>query len=174
MLSQTLEYALRAVAFLAQAGAQARTAQEIAEATRVPANYLAKVLGQLARAGVVSSQRGLGGGFALARPAGDLSILEVAAAVDPIQRITGCPLDLPEHANALCALHSRLDGALASIEASFRSSCVADLVAAPAGRGGPPAWPSKPSASAARARAPSRKKSAQTGRIRPTPQRRSR
>src|SRR5262245_32442616 len=156
MLSQTLEYALRAVAFLAQTGAEARTAQEIAEATRVPANYLAKVLGQLARAGVVSSQRGLGGGFALARPAGELSILEVADAVDPVQRIVRCPRNRPEHAKALCALHSRLDEALASIEDSFRSSSVADLVVTPARRGAPPAWPARP------------------GRIRPKPQRRTR
>ena len=156
MLSQTLEYALRAVAFLAQTGAKARTAQEIAAATRVPANYLAKVLGQLARAGVVSSQRGLGGGFALARPADELSILEVADAVDPIHRIERCPLNLPEHAKALCALHTRLDEALAAIETSFRSSSVADLVATPARRGAPPAWPARP------------------GRIRSKPQRRTR
>jgi Rrf2 family protein len=156
MLSQTLEYALRAVAFLAQAGEKARTAREIALATRVPANYLAKVLGQLARAGVVNSQRGLGGGFALARPASELSILEVANAVDPIQRITGCPLNLPEHANTLCALHRRLDEALATVEASFRSSSVADLVRTPARRGAPPAWPARPTL------------------VRPKPQRRTR
>lgn len=144
MLSQTLEYALRAAAFLARSSGTARTAEEIATATHVPSGYLAKVLGQLARAGVVRSQRGLGGGFALARPPDDIPILEVANAVDPIQRIERCPLDLPEHARALCGLHQRLDEALATVEASFRDSSVADLVAAPARRGDPPAWPPQP------------------------------
>ena len=146
MLSQTLEYALRAAASLAGSQGTARTAEEIAAATRVPSGYLAKVLGQLARAGVVRSQRGLGGGFALARPAEEISILEVASAVDPIQRIERCPLGLPEHARGLCALHQRLDEALATVETSFRTSSVADLVASPARRGDPPAWPPKPAA----------------------------
>jgi Rrf2 family transcriptional regulator, nitric oxide-sensitive transcriptional repressor len=152
MLSQTLEYALRAAAFLARGSDTARTVEEIAAATRVPSGYLAKVLGQLARAGVVRSQRGLGGGFALARPPDEIAILEVSNAVDPIQRIERCPLGLPEHARALCALHQRLDEALATVETSFRDSSIADLVAAPARRGDPPAWPPPQPAKARRAR----------------------
>ena len=150
MLSHTLEYALRAVAFLAGTRDRAHTAREIADATSVPSGYLAKVLGQLARAGVIRSQRGLGGGFVLTRPPEEVSILEVARAVDPVKRIERCPLDLPEHARSLCALHQRLDEALATIEGSFRASSVADLVAAPARRGDPPAWPVTRVAAAAR------------------------
>jgi Rrf2 family protein len=141
MLSSTGEYALRAVAFLASQDGVPRTAQEIAAETQVPAGYLAKVLQQLARAGVVRSQRGLGGGFALTRPPEGLSVLEVVNAVDPIRRIERCPLGLPEHASSLCKLHRGLDDAYATVEAAFRDASVSDLVAAPAGRGAPPAWP---------------------------------
>ena len=66
MISQTAEYALRAIVYLADQGGVARTTSEIAETTQVPAGYLAKVMQSLCRAGLVKSQRGLNGGFKLA------------------------------------------------------------------------------------------------------------
>ena len=62
MLSQSVEYALRAVVYLACEGEPRMTAQ-VAEATQVPAAYLSKVLQGLSRAGIVRSQRGIGGGM---------------------------------------------------------------------------------------------------------------
>jgi Rrf2 family protein len=141
MLSQTLEYALRAAVFLASEEGTPRTAQEIAAATSVPSGYLSKVLQQLVRGGIATSQRGLHGGFLLARAAAAVPILDVVNAVDPIPRIRSCPLGLAEHARELCALHRTLDDAYASIEASFAGSTLADLRGSPARRGDPCAWP---------------------------------
>jgi Rrf2 family protein len=131
VISQTAEYALRAAVFLADQAGRPLTTQEIADATRVPAGYLSKVLGLLARAGVVHSQRGLHGGFSLARKPEDLSVLDVINAVDPIQRINTCPLGLKAHGTELCPLHRRLDDAMASIEKAFGDSTLADLLADP-------------------------------------------
>lgn len=131
MLSQTAEYALRAVAYLAENGDKSCTIQQIAGPTQVPAGYLAKVLQELARAGILASQRGIGGGFSLAIPADELTIYQIVQTVDPIRRITHCPLNKPDHANELCRLHQRLDDAAALIEESFRNSTVADLVDKP-------------------------------------------
>jgi Rrf2 family protein len=150
MLSQTTEYALRAAVFLAGHPGAPRSAAAIAEAASVPAGYLAKVLHQLARAGVVSSQRGLGGGFALRRDPQDVTVLEVVQAVDPIRRIRSCPLGLPEHRRALCALHRKLDDAYATIEASFRDTTLAELATQRKRSTAPPAWP--PAAPARRQR----------------------
>src|SRR5438552_12808724 len=94
MFSQKVEYALRAVVHLAAKAPQAQTTEQIATATRVPPAYLAKVLQQLVHAGVLRSQRGVGGGIALVKSPGELSLLEVVSAVDPIQRIQECPLGL--------------------------------------------------------------------------------
>ncbi len=58
MISQTSEYALRAVAWLGAQTEGVYTTGEIAEATDVPANYLAKVLQTLTRKGIVRSRRG--------------------------------------------------------------------------------------------------------------------
>lgn len=130
MLSQSVEYALRSVVYLAKEG-QPRTTATIAEATQVPAAYLSKVLQGLAKAGIVRSQRGIGGGMALVPTPRELTILDVVNAVEPLQRIPSCPLGLKEHGVRLCALHRRLDNALKSVEDAFRKSTLADVLADP-------------------------------------------
>src|SRR5688572_3492521 len=98
MISLTAEYALRAMVHLAaSADNPSQNVGQIAAATRVPAGYLSKVLQSLSRAGLIVSQRGLGGGFRLAQSPKNTSIYEVIQAVDPIQRILTCPLGLEAH-----------------------------------------------------------------------------
>ncbi|MCS7045564.1 MAG: Rrf2 family transcriptional regulator [Gemmataceae bacterium] len=131
MFSQTVEYALRAVVHLAYQAEVPQTTDQIAAATRVPKAYLAKVLQQLCQANIVQSRRGMGGGMWLARPPGQLTILDVVNAVDPIRRIRHCPLGLSAHGVRLCPLHKRLDSALAAVEDAFRSTTLAEILAEP-------------------------------------------
>jgi Rrf2 family transcriptional regulator, nitric oxide-sensitive transcriptional repressor len=123
--SQTAEYALRAAVHMASHPDERQTTRDIAEAMNIPADYLAKVMQALVRAGVVTAMRGKSGGFQLTRP--DTSVLEVVNAVDPIRRIPSCPLHLPHHAQRLCPLHSKLDATAAMLEQEFRNTCIADL-----------------------------------------------
>jgi Rrf2 family protein len=118
---------------LADQSPNAQTTDQVAKVTMVPAAYLSKVLQSLARAGIVRSQRGVKGGFQLARTPQEISILDVINAVDPIRRIQSCPLDLPSHGELLCALHQRLDAALMSVEDSFRKTSLADILVEPTG-----------------------------------------
>jgi Rrf2 family protein len=131
MISQTVEYALRAVVYLAGQAPGARTTEQVAAATRVPRAYLSKVLQGLVRAGVVHSQRGVGGGMALVKPPAELTILEVVNAVEPLGRIRRCPLGLASHGANLCPLHRRLDDALATVEDAFRRTTLAEVLAEP-------------------------------------------
>ena len=131
MFSQTVEYALRAVVYLADQAPEPRTTEQIAAATRVPRAYLSKVLQSLGRGGIVHSQRGIGGGMTLVKPAAELSILEVANAVEPLQRIRSCPLGLAAHGVRLCPLHRRLDDALALVERAFAKTTLEEIVAEP-------------------------------------------
>lgn len=131
MFSQTVEYALRAVVFLAQNPNNSCTTEQVADATKVPQAYLAKVMQALVKAGIVRSQRGVGGGVMLARPTEELTILEVVNAVDPIKRIRTCPLDLASHGTNLCPLHRRVDAALAMVEEAFRNSTLAEVLNEP-------------------------------------------
>lgn len=131
MFSQTVEYALRAMVVLADAQGEPRTTTQIAAASRVPADYLSKVMQSLGRAGLVNSQRGKNGGFTLLRDAVEISILDIVNAVDPIRRIERCPLGIPQHGVRLCALHRKLDNAMAHVEEAFRSTNLQEMVAQP-------------------------------------------
>ena len=138
VISQTAEYALRAMVHLASEQRErgsdepvSQTVQQIADGTRVPMNYLSKVLQQLTRAGLIQSQRGLGGGFRLVRSPEVMTVYDVVNAVDPVQRITGCPLHLVAHRDQLCPMHQRLDNAMELIEVQFRATTIVELLAQP-------------------------------------------
>lgn len=128
MLSQTVEYALRAAVAIADRYDVPCTNQKIAEATSVPTAYLPKVMRSLVRAGLVGSQRGIHGGFRLRHDPADITILDVVNAVEPIQRIRECPLSIGSHGINLCALHRRLDDALGMVESAFRDTTLSELL----------------------------------------------
>lgn len=128
MFSSTAEYALRAVVHLATSPDQRENSQTIAAATKVPPGYLSKILKDLAEAGIVLSQRGPTGGFTLARPPSEITVLDVINAVDPIKRIRVCPLGNPAHGANLCRLHRKLDDAIAGIEKAFATSTIAEML----------------------------------------------
>lgn len=128
MLSQTSEYALRAIVYLADHHGEAQTGEQIGVTTKVPVGYLAKIMQGLVKSGLVVSQRGLHGGFTLLRSPKDLTILDVVQAVDPIVRITSCPLNLPNHGNDLCPLHRRLDNAMGAVETAFSRTTISQLL----------------------------------------------
>ena len=90
MFSQTVEYALRAMVQLAAEAPEACTTQDIAESTKAPGAYLAKVLQSLRGAGLISSRRGVGGGVKL-RPPKKINLLEVINAVEPLERCVEGP-----------------------------------------------------------------------------------
>lgn len=128
MLSQTVEYALRAMIHLAALEPDtALSSEQIAQKTKVPKGYLSKVLRSLVVADLITSQRGPSGGFTLARPARQISMLEVVNAVDPIARIKKCPLGNPAHLQ-LCPLHQRLDNAIALIEREFKNTSLIEVI----------------------------------------------
>ncbi len=137
MISQTAEYALRAIVCLAAQKDRPQTVQELAEATRVPAGYLAKVMQSLSRAHLVRSQRGLHGGFTLAGSPAELTVFDVIDAVDPIRRIRSCPLGIKGHVS-LCPLHRRLDDALGLVEKALKDSTIAELIREPSAKKGIP------------------------------------
>src|SRR3954470_15585894 len=116
MFSQTNEYALRVITFLGAIPTGRARNSDIAEATKVPVDYLYKILQTLDRAGLVHAQRGKHGGYSLTRPSSAISVLDVVNALDPLPRIRSCPLNLRSHGVRLCPLHKRLDEAFALVE----------------------------------------------------------
>lgn len=109
MLSNTAEYALRIVINLAEHPDELLTSEQIAEATKVSGDYAVKILQLLARAGLARGRRGRGGGFRLECDPRKTTLLDVVNVIDPLERITECPLGREAHRAKLCPLHSRLD-----------------------------------------------------------------
>ena len=129
MFSQTSEYALRAVVWLAQHAEDGPVGnQTIADETQVSPSYLAKILQALAKAELVSSRRGAGGGFELLGDANDVTVLDVINAVDPIQKFDDCPLKLISHKKMRCPMHASMNEATAKVEEVLSSHSIADLL----------------------------------------------
>ena len=128
-ISQTAEYALRAIVWLARDPDTPLGTPRIARATHVPAGYLCRVLQALGRAGLVDSNPGRAGGFRLMRAPREISVLDVVNAVDPVQRIVRCPLELKSHRGHLCPLHRRLDEAAAMVQRAYAEATIAEILA---------------------------------------------
>jgi Rrf2 family protein len=83
MISTTAEYALRALSYLArQPRGSSILGRELAREADVPANYLAKILLNLRRSGLVAAARGTGGGYRLRRTAGRICLNEIVELFD--------------------------------------------------------------------------------------------
>jgi Rrf2 family nitric oxide-sensitive transcriptional repressor len=115
MFSQTAEYALRAMAWLSVLDHELIPTPVLAHKAQVPPNYLAKVLQQLAAAKLITGRRGVGGGYKLARPASEITLLDVVRCVAPVERVQECPLGKAMHGGRLCPLHQVKDRAAAAV-----------------------------------------------------------
>lgn len=137
-LPESTEWMLHAVASLAQLdpGATASAAQ-LAEHFDVPAAYLAKQLQALVRAGVLVAATGPRGGFRLARPAGEITLLQIVEAVDggsPFYqcnelRQRGRGASPPEQCRRTCGIAARMYEAEAAYRDSLAGVTIADIVA---------------------------------------------
>lgn len=136
MLSQTAEYALRTVLYLAARQQDSLSSVgEIAEALEVPQNYLSKTLHQLAKAGVLHSSRGKHGGFRLSRRATEITLAEVVARFDGPTGARICLLGRSACSDSdPCPAHGRWKEVSAQVSAFFRETTVAQLLEGPAGR----------------------------------------
>ena len=129
MLSQTVEYALRAMVCLAAFPDTRVSAGALADQTRVPPDYLAKVLQLLSKADLIAGRRGVGGGYQLARDPKDIGVLEVIRAVGSMDRITECPLGIEGHGTPmLCPLHHLVDKAIGAMMDVLDKHSMADIV----------------------------------------------
>ena len=129
MLSQTAEYALRAVlAIAAQPNGDPLGAGQLAARLRIPQNYLSKTLHRLARAGVLESTRGKLGGFRLAVPAERITLQQVVAPFDDVTGRSECLLGRPVCSDrTACAAHGRWKEVAEQTSRFFRETTIADL-----------------------------------------------
>jgi Rrf2 family protein len=130
MLSASATHALRAVAWLAaHARDEAALGRDVARRVRLPADYLAKVLRRLARAGVVTASRGVRGGYRLARPAADIRLIEVVLPFEGKRAKPGCLLrpNRPCRDSGACSAHGAWTGVKTTYSQFLEETTVADI-----------------------------------------------
>jgi len=131
VLSQTAEYAIRAVLYIAMKDGEQKPVKlgEIASALEVPRNYLSKTLHQLARTNVLLSERGPSGGFRLGTPPEELRLADVVAPFDPVRLARRCLLGEGECSDATpCAAHERWKPVAEPMRSFFRETTIGDLL----------------------------------------------
>jgi Rrf2 family protein len=141
--SRATEYAIRAFVELAQVPpGQYMMAKQIAELSCIPAQFLAKILQQLARQGMLKSSKGPTGGFSLRIAPAEISLLRIVEAVDGLEDYKRCVGGMPECNDlAQCGMHDSWKTLRSRIMDYLESTSIADLAKALDDKRGLPAKP---------------------------------
>jgi Rrf2 family protein len=127
-VSAKVDYALRAVIELAAAGEGPVKGERIAQAQEIPLKFLENILGDLRHADIVRSQRGVEGGYWLARPADEIAVAEVVRAVEgPIANVRGVRPEQVEYAGSAERLREVWIAVRANLRAVLEHVTIADL-----------------------------------------------
>jgi Rrf2 family protein len=123
-ITRQADYAVRAVLYLAQLEGEQRAAtSQIAQKQQIPPSFLAKIVSQLSVAGLLQTSRGAHGGVALAKPAAEISLLEVVEAIDGPILLNICVADNGACTfEGTCPLHSIWCEAQAELVNRLRST----------------------------------------------------
>ena len=131
MLSATSKYALRALVHLAtHHGADtAVLGRELAENTKIPSQYLSKIMLTLKKAGLVTTARGTGGGYRLARPTQEISLGNVLALFEGEAASSECLLGVNEQCSEMdpCTAHASWQELRNAYTEFFRNTTLADI-----------------------------------------------
>lgn len=131
MWSQTCEYAIRAVTFLAANETERPImAKDIAAVMGIPPTYLQKVMRELVRADILTSGRGIKGGFRLKRAAREIRLIDVISPFDDRLRMTNCPFgNLRCGQGNPCPVHHRWAPVMQTYRDFLDSTSLEDLIA---------------------------------------------
>lgn len=129
-LSKKIEYAILALQHLSMKQGSLLTAKELSSELDVPFEFLSKSLQKLMKSGIVESVQGTKGGYQLSKPAEDISIEEVFAALDEKQAIVECASHGDEencHRIASCSLKTPMSLLQSQINQIFKNTTIAQL-----------------------------------------------
>ncbi len=130
VITRATEYAVRTVIYLAQQPKdEIVLKKDICRTQDVTPAFLTKILQPLIKAGIVSSQRGVGGGFLLARGPEEITMLDVLQAEEGQLKLNHCLLDSESCARDIfCSAHDVWTEAQTEMARVLKRYTVADLV----------------------------------------------
>lgn len=130
IFTTTTEYAIRGLAELVNRGGEKTPVllADLVEGTDLPREFMAKVFQRLVKAGILHSAKGRGGGFTLARPAGEISMMDVLVCLEGAQHFNGCVLGLDRCNDAMpCPQHENYKPIRMKLRDYLSKTTVADL-----------------------------------------------
>src|SRR5689334_1090350 len=131
LYSRPCEYAIRTMAYLARMAPKRVQVQEIAAAEGVPRPALAKVFQELARRQLVTSFKGPGGGFALARTPEEINLYEIVEVVDGVAGLDRCAVGLTSCSDlSPCPLHDTWTSVRIHLREYLMRTTLAEMAAA--------------------------------------------
>lgn len=134
-VSAKVDYALRAMLELASAGGLVK-GEQLANAQGIPRKFLETILLELRHEELVASQRGVEGGYALARPAEEISVADVIRAVEgPIATVRGVRPEEVEYGGAAAALQPLWIELRSAMRDVLEGTTLAELVGRTRGSG---------------------------------------
>jgi FeS assembly SUF system regulator len=134
-LSNLADYGVVVMTAAARAALDSRlmSTAQVAQVTGIPAPTVAKLMGQLGRAGLLTSQRGVAGGFALSRAAAEISLADIVEAIDGPIALTHCGQEGAEcDLSHNCAVRPHWAPVNRAVKAALADVRLADIVPAPA------------------------------------------
>jgi Rrf2 family protein len=129
-VSAKADYAVRAALELAAtSGSRPLKRDQISVAQRIPSKFLETIMLELKHAGIVKSTRGAEGGYALARPADDISVADVIRAVDgPLANVRGERVENVAYEGAASSLRDLWIAVRATLRQVLESTSLQDVV----------------------------------------------
>jgi len=128
-VSAKVDYALRALLELAAAPPGPVKGERLATAQEIPPKFLENILTELRRAEIVASQRGVDGGYRLAKPPSEISVADVVRALEgPIASVRGVRPDEIEYTGPARSLQPLWVELRASMREVLEGTTLADLV----------------------------------------------
>ena len=130
-LNRLTDYAILVLARMGQERSVLRTATQLALDTGVPLPTVAKILKTLAADGLIDSQRGATGGYALSRPAEEISMAEIISSLEGPIALTLCIDGSAGHCEleTSCPTRSNLEKVNGAIRRALEELTLADMAA---------------------------------------------
>ncbi len=128
-ISAKVDYAVRALCTLADAGERPVTAESLAQSQGLPAKFLESILNDMRRAGLLLSQRGAEGGYRLSRPASSITVADVIRPLDgPLAEVRGLRPEAANYEGAAEHLQTVWIAVRASLRLVLEQVSIADIV----------------------------------------------
>lgn len=129
--SKACEYGIRALTNLARQPNQLAVVRDVSDAEGIPHYFLGKILQTMAKEGLVMSTKGPGGGFKLARPADEITLYDIKAAIDGVDDLVECAVGLAQCNDEMpCPLHDTFKPLRERIKSYLQETTLATMAEA--------------------------------------------